>query len=374
MARRPPKRPPARSPGSRATDGGRAARRRIAAAVAIAASSRPRSSANRSSVALPDGRERRIGPADRRAVPRGPDRRAGPATAARMARVRIGRDVDYIRGKIGDGDWREVVRVVGGIAGEVGSLLLSAGIYPLGLIGIDVPNVDPAPSKRADLPLELPPHRNRRVRAPLSSRGAAMPAEARPVVLVHGWFHNRTGMTLMARRLRAAGRSQVFPVDLPTATSGVQKLAAILGAKVDRIRELTGATQVDLVAHSLGGLVARWWLHHMGGAATLRNLVTLGSPHRGTAMAAFVPIGSGKAVAIGSDVVRGLDLPPPDGVRVTSIWSDMDYLILPPDDTDLPGPRNGSVRSVRVTHVGHLSLLYSRKVFDEVLRALADDG
>lgn len=289
--------------------------------------------------------ERRLG-ADRRATERGPDRRVGPRTAARMAKVRIEGDVDFIKRKVERGDWREVAKVAAGIAEEVGSFLYSGALWPLALLGKDLPTARTTEEIARKIGTDAPLDANR------------------PVILLHGWFHNRTGCRLLARRLRAAGRLHVYALDLPTATSSVQRMSEILDEKIARVCELTGSKHVDIVAHSLGGLVAHWWMQHGGGGKRLKNLVTLGAPHKGTALAAFLPMGTARAIDIGSEVVRALDVPPPPGVCVTAIWSDMDYLILPPRE------KPATLGMVRVRHVGHLSLLYSKSVFVEVERAL----
>ena len=292
--------------------------------------------------------------ADRRRAARGTkDRRTttGPGIALKLARMRIARDVEYLRTNVRERNWAEVARVAGGLAGEVGSIVGSAVLWPLALVGRDLP--------KGATTLDAP--------KPKRAKGAAAD---RPVVLVHGWFHNRTGFFLMSRRLRALGRRRVYAVDLPTSRMGVQRLAAVLATKIDRIREITGAHEVDVVAHSLGGLVARWWMHHGGGERVVKHLVTLGAPHKGTALAAFVPIGSGRAINPGSWTVAALEVPPPPGVKVTVIWSDMDYLILPLENSAWHSEEG----SVRMKYVGHLSLLYSRTVFAEVWRALGGEG
>jgi len=283
----------------------------------------------------------------------------------KLAKLRITRDASWIFKNLREGKWAEVARVASGLGGEVASIAGSIALYPLAFAGRDLP-------------------------APVTTLAAPKPKSAskldadRPVILVHGWFHNRTGFLVMKRRLKALGRKEVYAVDLPTGRMGVQRLAAILADKIDQIRASTGATHVDVVAHSLGGLVARWWMHHGGGAESVKHLVTLGSPNKGTALAAFVPVGSGRAINPGSWTLAALALPPPAGVKVTVIWSEMDYLILPQPEPE--GRRGGSGGEapgnsatadwhdqeghVRMKYVGHLSLLFSRDVFREVWRAL----
>ena len=295
--------------------------------------------------------ERRAAAKDRRRATRGTsDRRTltGPGVAIKLAKMRLANDVDWLMQNIRRGNWQEVANVCGGLAGEVGSIVGSIAIFPLVLAGSDLPRLEPQ--------LDAP--------APRRAKGTQV---ERPVVLVHGWFHNRTAFLLMKRRLQALGRRHVYAIDLPTSRMGVQRLSDVLAKKIDRIRELTGSKHVDVVGHSLGGLVARWWMHHGGGARVVKNLVTLGAPHKGTALAAFLPVGSGRAVIPGSWTLSALATKPPAGVKVTVIWSDMDYLILPIEKD----PWHAEEGSVRVRYVGHLSLLYSRSVFREVWRALS---
>lgn len=109
-----------------------------------------------------------------------------------------------------------------------------------------------------------------------------------PVVLVHGLFgFDRIGLPGarfdyfrgIARHLETLG-CHAHAVRLPVAAS-----------VPDRARELVAAIdalphpRIDLIAHSLGGLDARYALAHLGLARRVRSLVTVGTPHRGTPLA-----------------------------------------------------------------------------------------
>lgn len=109
-----------------------------------------------------------------------------------------------------------------------------------------------------------------------------------PVVLVHGLFgFDRIGVPGahfdyfrgIARHLESLG-CQAHAVRLPAAAS-----------VPDRARELMAAIEalphprIDLIAHSLGGLDARYALTHLGLASRVRSLVTVGTPHHGTPLA-----------------------------------------------------------------------------------------
>ena len=109
-----------------------------------------------------------------------------------------------------------------------------------------------------------------------------------PVVLVHGLFgFDRIGVPGarfdyfrgIARHLEGLG-CQAHAVRLP-ASASVPDRARELVAAIDALPH----ARIDLIAHSLGGLDARYALTHLGLAQRVRSLVTVGTPHRGTPLA-----------------------------------------------------------------------------------------
>lgn len=109
-----------------------------------------------------------------------------------------------------------------------------------------------------------------------------------PVILVHGLFgFDRIGVpgaklhyfNGIARHLATLG-CHAHAVRLPAAGSVPLRARAL----VDAIDAL-GHDRVDVIAHSLGGLDARYALAHLGLARRVRSLVTVGTPHRGTPLA-----------------------------------------------------------------------------------------
>src|SRR4029453_437009 len=63
-------------------------------------------------------------------------------------------------------------------------------------------------------------------------------------------------------------------------------LAGIVEPALERWKAQGGPyadAKVTFVCHSMGGLVARWYIEHCGGAEITRKLITLGTPYRGAA-------------------------------------------------------------------------------------------
>ncbi len=105
-----------------------------------------------------------------------------------------------------------------------------------------------------------------------------------PVVFVHGFLGDRTNFGLLQRALAARGvRNAAFfeygpRLDWP-------RLATRLGRTIDGLVQRLGVRRVDVIGHSLGGLVSRY-LVEMRTDAPVRRLVTLGAPYFGTPMPA----------------------------------------------------------------------------------------
>ncbi|MGH8840928.1 MAG: esterase/lipase family protein [Jiangellaceae bacterium] len=107
-------------------------------------------------------------------------------------------------------------------------------------------------------------------------------AAGMPVLMVHGIVDNRSIFTVLRRALRRRGFARVVAVDYGWLATDVRSLAAGLAAQVERVCDLTGYDRVHIVAHSMGGLVARYYVQRLGGDEPVHTLVTLGTPHAGT--------------------------------------------------------------------------------------------
>jgi hypothetical protein len=184
----------------------------------------------------------------------------------------------------------------------------------------------------------------------------------RPVVLLHGYAQGRSSYAVLAERLRRAGLGPIVGFEYWT-MAPVERSAARLARLVARVRADTGAARVDVVGHSMGGIVARAYVAWHGGGEAVRNLVTIGSPHRGTRAARF-GVGS-PAVELdrGSALLRRLgEARLAEAVRVLCLWSRADGLVSSPDDAGWPG-----ADEVVYDDLGHMALLASPRVAREIV-------
>ena len=196
-------------------------------------------------------------------------------------------------------------------------------------------------------------------------------AAGTPIVLVHGWVDNRSIFTLLRRQLQRRGFGRVVTMNYSILTHDVPRAATRLAAVVERLCAETGYERVHVVGHSMGGLVARYYVQRLGGDARVHTLATLGTPHRGT-LAAHLMLGRAVAqLRPGSAVLRELAEPAPGcGTRFVCVWSDLDAMVVPKSSACLDHP-DLRARNVFVRGVGHLSLPIDGRVVHEIVGTFA---
>lgn len=201
----------------------------------------------------------------------------------------------------------------------------------------------------------------------LPERIPAGPSRRPPVILLHGLFQNRSCLLLLQWRLRAAGFDRIISVNTPPWLD-LETLTGRVRHVVEQVRSATGAEQVYLVGHSMGGIIARNFIQLGDGASQVAGCVTLGSPHRGSKLAPFAVSRLGRALLPGSGLLMRLQAAPmPATVRFTAIYSRHDNIIVPMENARLDGADN-----VELSEIGHTAMLFSPRVAHEVVKALGE--
>ncbi|WP_165492106.1 esterase/lipase family protein [Egibacter rhizosphaerae] len=206
--------------------------------------------------------------------------------------------------------------------------------------------------------------------------GAGAPAGAAadmPVMLVHGYVHNRSAFLVMSRALRRAGFRTVQGLNYNPLVHDLDQIAALLDAEIARLRRRTGAPRVHLVGHSMGGIIARHYVQLLGGEDTVATCVTIGAPHRGSYSSYLGPGPAAAQLRPGSGYLRHLEeTARPSQVRWIALWSDLDLMVVPAANARLVHPAL-QAENVRIRNTGHLSLLLSREVLRRVVGLLGED-
>lgn len=185
-------------------------------------------------------------------------------------------------------------------------------------------------------------------------RLAPGPAERTPIIFVHGLYHNYTAFYLYLRWFKKWGWQHMKAVNLPGKFKSIQDFGGILNEKVEEVLRETGSNQVDLVGHSMGGLVIRSYLANNPVTAKVRRVVTLGSPHAGTKLAVLGVGKAAKEMIPGSPFLEELnrELQLPESGRICAIYTIIDNLVLPNESAKLTGDGAENVETRIVNHVG----------------------
>jgi pimeloyl-ACP methyl ester carboxylesterase len=245
------------------------------------------------------------------------------------------------------------------MAREAGWVTAHLMTYPLGLLAETSAKPD-----RHDL-RGLSPHQRGLVHF-------AVDAAATPILLVHGIVDNHTIFSPLERALRRRGFSDLSSFDYGVLTSDVRTTAQDLAIAIEKLTAESGYEKVHVIGHSLGGLITRYYVQRMGGHERVHTVVTLGTPHQGTALAragSVLPLI--RQLRPDSDVIAELSQPAPDcDTRFIAFHSDLDQLIVPGRNARIEHP-DLRVRNVAVHGIGHMSLTNDRGIAFQIAAALA---
>ena len=256
-----------------------------------------------------------------------------------------------------------------GTGTELAWLAAHVALYPLGVLGERGRAAGREQAERFTLD-DLPPVQRGLLLGDVVAAGT-------PILLVHGLIDNRSVFTVLRRALRRRGFGQVLTVNYSPFTQDVRSAARRLERLVELTCEQTGYERVHVIGHSLGGVVARYYVQRMGGDARVHTLCTLGSPHRGTYAAHLLPYRLVRQLRPGSELMAELAEPAPAlRTRFVAFWSDLDQMVVPKRSARLDHP-DLAARNVLLHGTGHMSLPFDGRVVHEIATLLAhldEDG
>jgi len=256
-----------------------------------------------------------------------------------------------------------------GAGTELAWLAAHTALYPLGVLGERARTSGREQVERFTL-AELPPVQRGLLMGDVVAAGT-------PILLLHGLIDNRSTFTLLRRALQRRGYGQVLTLNYSPFTQDVRTAALRLQRVVEQTCEQTGYERVHVVGHSLGGVVARYYVQRMGGDARVHTLATLGSPHSGTIAAHLLPTRLARQLRPGSELMMELAGPAVGcRTRFVCFWSDLDHLVVPQHRARLDHP-DLAARNVLLRGTGHMSLTFDKRVVREISQLFAhldEDG
>jgi triacylglycerol lipase len=195
-------------------------------------------------------------------------------------------------------------------------------------------------------------------------------ASAPPVLLIHGFLGTRGSMYMLERRLVDDGMC-VFSFNLGAVNArDIRSSAFLIHRKIERILAQTGWEKIDIIGHSMGGLIGLYYIKKLGGQERVRRLIMMGSPIRGTwaALAGVATLGLWSTSSwqllprsrFLDELAQG---PIPPGVEVHTIAAARDWVC------PLPSTKvNGATATI--VPLGHSSLVVSDEVYRRVIQIL----
>ena len=174
-----------------------------------------------------------------------------------------------------------------------------------------------------------------------------------PVIVVHGTFGDSNNLLQRLKgSLKSAGYC-VFALDYGNrATGPIEQSAQQLKVYVDRVLAATGAAKVSMVGHSQGGMMPRYYIKFLGGAAKVDDLVGLSPSNHGTSNPLALLPGVEKSCPAcaqqrtGSPFLKNLNAwdETPGDVSYTNVVTQYDEVVVPFSSGYLSGPRTTNIR------------------------------
>lgn len=157
-----------------------------------------------------------------------------------------------------------------------------------------------------------------------------------PAVIVHGTFgDSRSLLDNLSLALKQDGYC-VYSLDYGNrATGPIEESARQLDAFVDQVLAATGAAKVQMVGHSQGGMMPRYWIKNLGGDGLVEDLVGLVPSNHGTTVQGGFGSGSWctscDQQAAGSPFLTALNTPDetPGTVDYTQVTTRYDQVVVP---------------------------------------------
>ena len=188
----------------------------------------------------------------------------------------------------------------------------------------------------------------------LSGGGAADQSQLGAVIVVPGYGGSASDVAPIVDELRREGRTAIAFQPSEGGTGDLRVQAKRLADLAQRTMDRTGTDSVDVVGYSAGGVIARLFVHDDGGDSVVRRVLTLGSPHHGTDVAAIAAdVGGGcptacEQMVTGSALVRRLNAgdETPAGPRWITVRTEDDHTVTPSESAELAGALNIDIQQI----------------------------
>lgn len=206
-----------------------------------------------------------------------------------------------------------------------------------------------------------------------------------PVLMVHGYFlPDFATWASIEGKLKDDGWPEefLFGQTFDSVVGCNPNHAEAIAASVQMIREVTGRDKVDLLAHSMGGLDCRYYIKYLCGYKYVKDVVMLAGANQGSVVACLDPFSCGaEQMCVGGydgawqdnpflADLNACDMTPGDDLLYTSVWTEWDEIIMPQENSILPGALNHELD----TFAEHGTILLNNEAYEWVKTGLNGAG
>ncbi len=185
-----------------------------------------------------------------------------------------------------------------------------------------------------------------------------------PLILVHGLGSNRGSWTPLRWYLRMNGRRRIYAFGFEKGK--LEDIAVKLDEFIRDVLSVTGEKEVDIIAHSLGGLISRYAIQNLGLDKRVGTFIAIATPNQGTWAAQYANTDKILAMRPDAEFILNLNAQKfPAHIRFMTVGSNRDIYVIPFDSMAHPDAKN-----VFIPGLSHSQHLMSCKVFRTVTRFL----
>ena len=192
--------------------------------------------------------------------------------------------------------------------------------------------------------------------------------DERPILLIHGYFHNSSGWIHMMNQLQEAGFKSIYAVSLWHPLRSIDEYVEIVQDKAREIAAETERSDLILVGHSMGGLVASKAALTADKSINITDVFTLGSPLKGTPLARLGLGTNARQMQTDSEFINDLGaliLKNEKNIRFFEVASEMDAIV--PKKYAL---LDQAKKQLVLDDIGHIGMLFSTRISDWIIDCL----
>jgi len=189
-----------------------------------------------------------------------------------------------------------------------------------------------------------------------------------PILLVHGYCMNAGMWFFIRQQLIKRLPNPLFTITL-SPFAPIEKFSKKVAKKARRIVQETGIPELILIGHSQGGLVSAFYTENLAPPASVKQVITIGTPLKGTRLASFGIGPNAKQMRLGSSFLKDLEnqITSNTTTHYNHMALYMDNIIVPASSALLG---DDSQNAVTIQTAGHLASAFSQRVVDQLVHWL----